>query len=101
MQRRNLQEGLQHSDENIEVESSHGSCYVNPTPDSAEMKGIAGQNCKCQQHQRNDTDLVRRQKVIERKAKAGQARCHGGREEERSPAVEAFPGEQTEYHDQP
>src|SRR5205085_8299175 len=99
-QGRYFEEGLYHSNEYVEVKGNRGANHVNRTPSAREVKGIARQDRNCQHHERYKTDLVGWQKVIKRKEEAGYARHYGARQKKRSPAVETFPGEQPEYHDE-
>jgi len=63
--------------------------------------GDNGKHNEQRQHQqRYDADSVGRHEVMDRKSEAGHACQYCGDEEPFRPTVEAFPGEQSEQHDE-
>ena len=51
-QPRRLLEGLYDSDEDIEIEGDRRAHYIDPTPGAGEVKGVACNESKCQNQQR-------------------------------------------------
>src|SRR5882724_2297947 len=94
-----LLEGLHHPHEHVEVEGKSGADGVDATPGTGEAEEVTSENRQGEYHQRYDADLVRGQQMIERKGESRPARGRGGDQEERGPAVELLPAEETEHDD--
>src|SRR5437762_1117068 len=99
-QGRHLLEGLHDRDEYVQIEGNDSANHVDPAPRAGEVKRISREDGNHQRHERYDADPMRRQKVVDRKEESGLARRHRGRQQERSPAVEPFPGEQPDHDDE-
>src|SRR5437588_5178776 len=100
VQHGDLQECLDDSDEDVQVERGRRADDEDPAPGSREVPAVAGEGRDRQHHERHDADDVRGQQVIDRKAEPGDAGGDRGHQEERRPAPVLAPPEQSGHHDE-
>mgnify|MGYP002717194295 CR=1 FL=1 len=98
-QRGKLQESLHDGDEGIEVHRDGQADAVGRDPSAGELPAPACQDRHRQRHQRQYTDRVRGQDLLERKAKAGGAGQHQHQDREAGQArLQAAGGEARQQH---
>jgi hypothetical protein len=83
-----LQEKLDHEDEDVEVLRDHRGVDVDAAPAAGHVLAVERKESDREQAERQDPHFVGGQQVIEGEAEAGDARQNGRDQKERVPAAE-------------
>jgi len=76
MQHRNLHERLRYQHKPIEVECDHGRDHVGPPPSTFDILAVERDHRDCEDYQRDGSDDVRWQHVLDREQISREARQH-------------------------
>lgn len=86
MQERQFLESLHHAEEDIQIESQHYACNVDPAPQPGKTVDIERKDRDREYRQRDEPDEVSRSEACRVKQKSGHARgyCRGEKEHSRA-----------------
>ena len=102
VQRRHLQEALDHQHEHVEVKRDQRGQHIDPAPRAGELHAVERDAGDRQQHQRENADHVRRQQLLgqqRRNQEAGGAGQDREQQEDRGQARHPVRAEHPEHHD--